>query len=86
MATPTTTFIRILHQTLTKRVTSIPTRGIVTNESGGMLSAPEKKGIRGIAGVFLAVGTGITIGSALSRDIANFLEENDLFVPEDDDD
>lgn len=86
MATTTLSFVRIWNQTLKKQITSIPSRSIVTNESGGMLRAPEKKGMRGIVGVVLSVSAGITIGSALSRDIANFLEENDLFVPEDDDD
>jgi hypothetical protein len=61
-------------------------RNIVMTETGTVLEAPQKKGILGFAGVALAVTTGITIGSLISKDVASFLEENDLFVPSDDDD
>lgn len=40
----------------------------------------------GIIGVFLTVIPGILIGAIISKNIASFLEENDLFVPEDEDD
>lgn len=36
--------------------------------------------------VVLTVAVGLLIGAGISKNIANFLEENDLFVPEDDDD
>ncbi len=64
----------------------IQIRNIVTTETGSILEAPQKKGILGFAGVAVAVTTGITIGSLISKDVASFLEENDLFVPSDDDD
>lgn len=64
----------------------IKIRNIVTTENGSVLEAPQKKGILGFAGVAIAVTTGITIGSLISKDVASFLEENDLFVPSDDDD
>jgi hypothetical protein len=64
----------------------IQVRNIVTTETGSILEAPQKKGILGFAGVAVAVTTGITIGSLISKDVASFLEENDLFVPSDDDD
>ena len=40
----------------------------------------------GIVGVFLTVVPGILLGAVSSKNIASFLEENDLFVPEDEDD
>ena len=64
----------------------IQVRNVVTTETGSILEAPQKKGILGFAGVAIAVTTGITIGSLISKDVASFLEENDLFVPSDDDD
>lgn len=36
--------------------------------------------------VVCAVIPGLFIGAAISKSVANFLEENDLFVPDDDDD
>ncbi|XP_033251913.1 essential MCU regulator, mitochondrial-like [Drosophila miranda] len=35
---------------------------------------------------FCAVIPGLFIGATISKNVANFLEENDLFVPSDDDD
>lgn len=40
----------------------------------------------GLFGVLLSVVPGLFIGAAISKSVANFLEENDLFVPSDDDD
>lgn len=40
----------------------------------------------GMLGVLLSVVPGLFIGAAISKSVANFLEENDLFVPSDDDD
>lgn len=40
----------------------------------------------GIVGLFASVIPGLFIGAAISKSVANFLEENDLFVPDDDDD
>jgi essential MCU regulator, mitochondrial len=39
----------------------------------------------GVFGVFLTVVPGILLGAVISKNIASFLEENDLFVPDDDD-
>lgn len=36
--------------------------------------------------VVFTVVPGLFIGAAISKNVANFLEENDLFVPDDDDD
>lgn len=35
---------------------------------------------------FLYLLVGLLIGAMISKNIANFLEENELFVPSDDDD
>lgn len=40
----------------------------------------------GMIGVLCTVVSGLFIGAAISKSMANFLEENDLFVPSDDDD
>jgi essential MCU regulator, mitochondrial len=39
-----------------------------------------------ISGVFAVVVAGLGVGAYISKNIAAFLEENDLFIPEDDDD
>lgn len=40
----------------------------------------------GYVSVLCSVLPGLFIGAAISKSVANFLEENDLFVPSDDDD
>lgn len=40
----------------------------------------------GLVGLVGSVVPGLLIGAAISKSVANFLEENDLFVPSDDDD
>lgn len=40
----------------------------------------------GAIAVFASVIPGLFVGAAISKSVANFLEENDLFVPSDDDD
>lgn len=57
----------------------------VTTETGGILPEPQKTPF-GLLGVICAVVPGLLIGATISKNIANFLEENDLFVPSDDDD
>ncbi|CAD7089540.1 unnamed protein product [Hermetia illucens] len=53
--------------------------------SGALKNVPPRKPF-GIVGVICAVVPGLFIGAAISKSVANFLEENDLFVPSDDDD
>lgn len=60
-------------------------RGATTSASGGILPEPKRTPF-GLIGVVCAVVPGLLIGAAISKNIANFLEENDLFVPSDDDD
>ena len=66
--------------------TAIQARNVVTSETGAILEAPPKNGFRGLIGVTVAVTAGLAVGSAISKDVASFLEENELFVPSDDED
>lgn len=52
---------------------------------GGIPPEPYRTSL-GILRVILTVIPGLLIGAAISKHMANFLEENDLFVPSDDDD
>lgn len=40
----------------------------------------------GLLAILCAVIPGLFVGATISKNVANFLEENDLFVPSDDDD
>ncbi|CAG9786858.1 unnamed protein product [Diatraea saccharalis] len=63
----------------------IPRRNATTTPTGAILPEPEKQPF-GLLSVICAVVPGLLIGAAISKNIANFLEENELFVPSDDDD
>ncbi|CAH0382468.1 unnamed protein product [Bemisia tabaci] len=63
----------------------VPARSLTTTQTGAVLPEPKKVPF-GLVGVVLAVVPGLLVGAAISKYIANFLEENDLFVPSDDDD
>ncbi|RZF40471.1 hypothetical protein LSTR_LSTR000350 [Laodelphax striatellus] len=56
-----------------------------TSATGALLPEPQRTPF-GLFGLVCAVVPGLLIGAAISKNIANFLEENDLFVPSDDDD
>ncbi|XP_034831782.1 essential MCU regulator, mitochondrial [Maniola hyperantus] len=62
-----------------------PRRTATTTPTGAILPEPEKTPF-GLLGLVCAVVPGLLIGAAISKNIANFLEENELFVPSDDDD
>ncbi|XP_055373075.1 essential MCU regulator, mitochondrial [Condylostylus longicornis] len=53
--------------------------------SGALKPKPDRMPF-GIVSVVCAVVPGLFIGAAISKSVANFLEENDLFVPSEDDD
>ncbi|XP_022228932.2 essential MCU regulator, mitochondrial [Drosophila obscura] len=53
--------------------------------SGALKPKPEEMPF-GLFAIFCAVIPGLLIGATISQNVANFLEENDLFVPSDDDD
>lgn len=67
------------------RISANIVRNARTTPSGGILPEPQKTPF-GLLGVVCAVVPGLLIGATISKNIANFLEENDLFVPSDDDD
>ncbi|XP_017146456.1 essential MCU regulator, mitochondrial [Drosophila miranda] len=53
--------------------------------SGALKPKPDEMPF-GLFAIFCAVIPGLFIGATISKNVANFLEENDLFVPSDDDD
>ncbi|CAG9864200.1 unnamed protein product [Phyllotreta striolata] len=63
----------------------IVARSSISNKHGVLHQVPHRTSL-GILKVLVTVTTGLLIGAAISKNIANFLEENDLFVPSDDDD
>lgn len=60
-------------------------RSATTTTTGALLPEPQRTPL-GLMGLVAAVVPGLLLGAAISKNIANFLEENDLFVPSDDDD
>ncbi|XP_059052195.1 essential MCU regulator, mitochondrial [Achroia grisella] len=78
---------RLMVQTknLSRHEQALQKRTATTTPTGAILPEPEKKPF-GLVSVVCAVIPGLLIGAAISKNIANFLEENELFVPSDDDD
>lgn len=68
----------ISHQYITKRYR--------THHRDGTLRPMPRVQQFGLVGILCSVVPGLFIGAAISKSVANFLEENDLFVPSDDDD
>ncbi|KAL6267600.1 essential MCU regulator, mitochondrial [Pogonomyrmex barbatus] len=60
-------------------------RTTITTPSGAILPEPKRTPFS-FLGVVTSVIFGLLVGATISKNIANFLEENDLFVPSDDDD
>lgn len=60
-------------------------RNATSTKHGIILQEPQRTRF-GIIKMIFTVVSGLLIGAAISKNIANFLEENDLFVPSDDDD
>ncbi|XP_014288232.1 essential MCU regulator, mitochondrial [Halyomorpha halys] len=60
-------------------------RNVTTTSSGAVLPLPHQTRF-GILGIVCTVIPGLLIGATISKKMANFLEENELFVPADDDD
>lgn len=58
---------------------------MIKTKSGAIRPEPPRAAF-GVLGVLVTVVSGLLIGAAISKNIASFLEENDLFVPSDDDD
>ncbi|KAM7342086.1 essential MCU regulator [Cochliomyia hominivorax] len=85
-ASVTNVMTTTVRQVVAGRVLSeIQRRNATHFRSGALKPKPEEMPF-GVMGVVCAVVPGLFIGAAISKSVANFLEENDLFVPEDDDD
>ena len=71
----------------TNQSSSVGKRNLTTVlASGGIVDEPERYRRFGLLKVVLTMTAGLTVGSWISKNMAAFLEENELFVPEDDDD
>ncbi|TDG51090.1 hypothetical protein AWZ03_002453 [Drosophila navojoa] len=57
----------------------------IVYRSGAFKPKPEEMPF-GLFAILCAVIPGLFVGATISKNVANFLEENDLFVPSDDDD
>uniref|UniRef100_A0A182QVS4 Essential MCU regulator, mitochondrial n=1 Tax=Anopheles farauti TaxID=69004 RepID=A0A182QVS4_9DIPT len=68
-----------------QQLVRLPLRRKYTYRSGALKPMPEITPF-GLVGVICTVIPGLLIGATISKNMANFLEENDLFVPSDDDD
>ncbi|XP_024890633.1 essential MCU regulator [Temnothorax americanus] len=60
-------------------------RSTITTPSGAILPEPKRTPFS-FLGVVSSVIFGLLVGATISKNVANFLEENELFVPSDDDD
>ncbi|CAG9561753.1 unnamed protein product [Danaus chrysippus] len=79
------TRLMVQSKNITKHDKKIQRRTATTTPTGAILPEPEKTPF-GLLSIVAAVIPGLLIGAAISKSIANFLEENELFVPSDDDD
>lgn len=70
---------------LTQSQKKLVYRNITTTSTGAVLPLPHRTRF-GMLGVICTVIPGLLIGATISKKMANFLEENELFVPADDDD
>ncbi|XP_058115972.1 essential MCU regulator, mitochondrial [Anopheles ziemanni] len=68
-----------------QQVVRLPLRRKYTYRSGALKPMPDITPF-GLLGIICTVIPGLLIGATISKNMANFLEENDLFVPSDDDD
>ncbi|CAG0888243.1 unnamed protein product [Darwinula stevensoni] len=64
---------------------NLEAKTVVTTPTGAYLEPPKKVQF-GMVGVTFTVIIGLAIGAFISKSLASFLEENELFVPSDDDD
>lgn len=61
------------------------TRSVVYSESGAILSKPDRVPW-GLLKVLVVVFASVYVGGTISKNGAAFLEEHDIFVPDEDDD
>jgi hypothetical protein len=60
-------------------------RTVVYSDTGAILPKPEKVPF-GLLKVLVVVGLSVFIGGTISKNGAEFLEEHELFIPDEDDD
>jgi len=60
-------------------------QGVFTH-TDAIAPPPFQSSLPTLSKVVAATGAGVAAGAWISKNIAGFLEENDLFVPSDDDD
>lgn len=80
MRTKITSFLK-----MAKAIPHINVRTATTSPTGALLPEPQRIPF-GLVGIICTVVPGLLIGATISKYMANFLEENELFVPSDDDD
>ncbi|XP_061391484.1 essential MCU regulator, mitochondrial [Musca vetustissima] len=85
-ATTLTSSSPVMRQLLGRAISETTQRRQSTHFRSGALKPKPEETPFGMVGVLCSVLPGLFIGAAISKSVANFLEENDLFVPEDDDD
>lgn len=78
-------FMKNVNILINKDTTVTCSRMKTTTATGALLPEPPRTPF-GLVGIVCAVIPGLLIGAMISKNIASFLEENDLFVPSDDDD
>lgn len=83
------TLLRINANTIIRNAITHPRSTIVRYKTfyrTGAIKPMPKVLPFGFFGLIGSVVPGLFIGAAISKSVANFLEENELFVPSDDDD
>ncbi|GFN78192.1 chromosome 22 open reading frame 32 [Plakobranchus ocellatus] len=75
----------VANNTRKKCVGSLLIRKITTSETGAVLERPQQVRF-GLIKVALTVTPFLLCGATISREFAAWLEEHELFVPDDDDD
>ncbi len=77
---------RVVLQSQRNLPSVLPKRGVVlTTKNGGVAAKPEQVKFP-MTKLMLCLGPFTYFGISLAKNGAAFLEENDIFVPEDDDD
>merc|ERR1712001_354478 len=64
----------------------LQTAATVRSAQGLIGPPPTRPGFRAWSRLVLTTGMGLWLGAVMSRNMAQILEENELFVPSDDDD
>lgn len=83
------TLLRMNANNIIRNAITHPTSAAVRYKTfyrNGAIRAMPKVLPFGFFGLLGSVLPGLFIGAAISKSVANFLEENELFVPSDDDD